>query len=85
MTDVNIFVGTFRQASLLKNHFVSIHAHSKEEAQALMMRYFGPDWSMLYETEEAAGVKQFNLTWYGFIAQDGVGLSYSAPEEEVRR
>jgi hypothetical protein len=43
-----------------RNNFVRIHG-TFYEARAEMFKRYGKQWSMQYESEEAAGVREFNL------------------------
>lgn len=52
---------TFGFGQPLQGHYHIIQAKNSEEARKKMFERFGNKWSMQYDSEEAAGVEEYNL------------------------
>lgn len=70
---------TFGQAHEHKNGYVSIEADNRDEARELMIKMNGQKWSMQYDSEEEAGVYNFDL--YLVVAKN---IMANIPEHSPR-
>lgn len=52
---------TFGSGQVHQNGYHKIEADTKEAAREEMVRKFGTQWSMQYESAEAAGVERWGL------------------------
>ena len=53
---------TFGFGQAHENHYHIIEASNPTEARVEMCNKFGNKWAMMYDSAEAAGVEEFNLT-----------------------
>lgn len=56
------FIATFGGSGRNCDRYVIVHAASEASAIAKMTGRYGSDWSMLYATEDGAGVTRWGLT-----------------------
>jgi hypothetical protein len=62
--NINILVKqvfTFGFGQAHENHYCVIYGKDKQECREIMVARFGLKWSMQYDSEADAGVKEFNL------------------------
>lgn len=49
---MKVFFATFGQAHKHKDKYIKIYCDSEGQAQEFMMRKYGTDWSMLYDSDD---------------------------------
>lgn len=64
---IKVYWVTFKQSSGFRNEYVTVKALTEEKAKQLMDDCYPGAWSMLYDSEEAAGVERFGLRFIGAI------------------
>lgn len=59
---MNRYVVTFQQRDPdRRNSYTVVHAHDTADAHLRAFSQYGHNWARVYDTEEAAGVEQFEL------------------------